>query len=249
MATDTFKSMVQAFLRRNGEGQIAITLGNPTTSFTPSPKRYTFDGSTGDSIVYDYFWLAGQSLFFAINKYTKGDFSKLLPNFRKEKTAASLTGGSYSLLKADKIERVLEPIIFTKTGQEPVIATLANQQQIMASKVAVASSTAQRRKPTDTAPLYYIENNAIKIIPATAAGTITFSYITSVARIMLNSTTLYEEQFSDNWSFLLIDGACMLAKGDNGSNLVQFYLNQLRTYYPLLQSKEVNQNNPTENQG
>lgn len=247
MATETFKLMVQAFLRDNNEGLINITLGNPTTSFSPTPQRYKFDGVTGDSVVYDYFWLAGVSLFRAIDKYTKGDILRLLPGFRKEKTGVTLTSGSYSLLPADKIERILNPIILTVSGSS-YQCNLANPEQATASKVAIATSSTKRRKPTISTPLYYIENGAIKVITntLTQSGTITFSYISSVPRIMLNSTSLYNDIWTDNWSDMLIEGATMLAKRTNSSELTQMYFNQLQTKYKSLEVPSVNVNNTSQ---
>lgn len=216
MPTNSFKIEVQHFLRRVGEGNISITLANPTvisSHFNPQPQRFT-----DIELIYDYFLLAGQELFKAIERITKGEVTRLLPSFFK-RTQKTLTAGSWT--PDIKIERIIDPISVEVTSGVMKMAYKVPD----AILEDIIQSVGMRTISSETAG-YYLSNNIVKVLPTTSLS-ITFNYIQSVPRLTLSSVDV--DIWPDNYMKMLTDGAVMIAKGDtNETGLEQFYFQKIQ---------------------
>lgn len=232
MATTNFKYQVEQFLRRIGQGNITITLANPTTfalHFSPSPVGITIDQ------IYDAFLFSGQCLFKAYERYSKGEVTKHLPGFQKRLPATSLSSGEWTPDIA--IERIIEPVIVRIAGSEKICYKIPD------TILEHCINTLGNRSITSDYPGYYIRDKKISVIPNTATH-IRFSYIQSVPRLLLSDQANDVDIWPANDGVLLIDGAVMYFKGDtNESNLEQLFFNRLNIRYKELSVPIQNQNN------
>jgi hypothetical protein len=232
MATPLFKTHVEQFLRRVGQGNFTITYtGNVPDAITGMTK-YTFPQ------IYDYYQFSGQSLFRAIERYSKGEAMKMFPNFF---VTTSVTAGSGEYAVTESIERIIEPITVWTDGATPV----KKPAYLIPDGVLelCINSVGIRAISTDY-PGFYLRDGKIKILPSTK-NRITFSYVKSVPRIQLTDhATTYVDIWPSNYGKLLVDGMVMLAKADsNDTNLEAFYFNQLMNQYKVQSAPITNQNN------
>lgn len=230
MATPLFKLHVEQFWRRMGEPNVSITLGNPT--LVPSGiQRYT-----NLDQIYDYFWLSGISLFRAIDRFTKQEVGKMLPSFHKSVVDQALTTGSYT--PTEKIERIIDPVIIEVTSNVKKPGYLIPENVINLC----VNGTGLRAISSDY-PGYYIANGKVNVLPA-ASLKISFNYIKSVERIILTDQATPVDIWTDNYSEMLIQGACAYAKGDaNDVALEAKFYQMLNNSYQISSAPVTNQNN------
>ena len=230
MATPLFKTQVEQFLRRVGQGNIAITLTTGTPTLTPSISKFTLDQ------IYDYYQFSGQSLFRAIERYSKGEAVKMFPNLF---VTVSVTAASGEYTFTESIERIIEPItVWTNADpiKKPAYMIPDGVLELCINSIGI------RTISTDY-PGFYLRDGKIKILPSTK-DRITFSYVKSVPRIQLRSNNDYSDIWPSNYGKLLVDGMVMLAKADsNDTNLESFYFNQLMNQYKVQSMPVTNQNN------
>lgn len=229
MPTTNFKRSVESFLRRVGEGNINITLANPTTisNFAPQPKRY----SDIDQI-YDYFLYSGQSLFRALDRLTKNEVTGILPNFVKSSSGALSSGE----IEITDVERILDPIKLTIAGVVKIAYRIPDS--IIQN---VLQSVGLRAVSSDY-PGYYLKGSKLIAFPTTATN-YEAMYIKSVPREVLHSVNA--DEWSSNFYGLLTDGAVMIAKGDsNESSVERMFMEKLKMNYQYYQIPITNQNNP-----
>lgn len=228
MATTVFKSQVEQFLRRVGQGNVVITLANPTliSNFAPEPTKFTLDQ------IYDYFYFSGLSLFNVLERITKNELNKTLPGFVKRTAELTLTSGNYTV--TEKIRRIVDPVTIKTSADKPGYL-------IPDSIVELCTASSGMRAISVDYPGYYLRNGKINCLPTTATK-LTFNYIQEVPRLLLSSTA--DDIWPDNYSDYLIDGAVMLAKGDsNEIGLEQFYFQKLQSKFAVKSQPITNQNN------
>lgn len=229
MPTTVFKSQVEQFLRRVGQGNVVITLANPTliSNFSPEPTKFTLDQ------IHDYFYFSGISLFNVLERITKNELNKTLPGFYKRTAELTLTSGSYTI--TEKIRRIIDPVTIK-------VASVNKPGYLIPDNIIeLCISSAGIRTISVDYPGYYLRNNKINCLPDTATK-VTFNYIMEVPRLLLSSVA--DDIWPDNYSDLLIDGAVMLAKGDsNEIGLEQFYFQKLQANFAVKSQPITNQNN------
>lgn len=229
MPTTNFKRSVESFLRRVGEGNINITLANPTTisNFAPQPKRYNDIDQ-----IYDYFLYSGQSLFRALDRLTKNEVTGILPNFVKSSSGALSSGE----VEISDIERVLDPIKLTIGGVTKIAYKIPDS--IIQN---VLQSVGLRTVSSDY-PGYYLKGSKLTAFP-TSATAYDAIYIKVVPREVLSSASV--DEWGSNFYGLLTDGAVMIAKGDsNESSVERMFMEKLKMNYQYYQIPITNQNNP-----
>lgn len=233
MATPLFKTHVEQFLRRVGQGNFDIQYSGDNPVVPTGMTKYTFPQ------IYDYYQFSGQSLFRAIERYSKGEAMKMFPNFFVN---ASVTASSGEYAITEPIERIIEPITVWRNADVPIVKKPAYLIPDGVLELCI-NSVGIRAISTDY-PGFYLRDGKIKILPSTK-DRITFSYVKSVPRIQLtNHATNYVDIWPSNYGKLLVDGMVMLAKADsNDTNLEAFYFNQLMNQYKVQSAPITNQNN------
>lgn len=229
MPTTNFKRAVQSFLRRVGEGNVTITLANPTTisNFAPQPKRFN-----DIEQIYDYFWYSGQGLFRVLDRITKNEVTGVLPNFVKSSSGALSSGE----IEISDIERILDPVKLTIGG----IVKIA--YRIPDSIIQNVLQSVGLRAVSNDYPGYYLKGNKLIAFP-TSATAYEATYIKVVPREVLSSVDV--DQWSSNFYGLLTDGAVMIAKGDSNEFAVErLFIEKLKMNYQYYQIPVSNQNNP-----
>jgi hypothetical protein len=229
MATTNYKLSIERFLRRMGEGSVTINLASISTSY----------GKFTTEQIYDYFLESGQCLFRAIDRYTKGEVYKYLPNLYKRVLDQALTSGSYTPTQA--IERIVDPVIVVYgTSPEVRVQAVRVPENLLESVI----NSLGHKTITSSYPGYYLEDTSIKVFPDSATK-ITFRYIQSIPRrILAPDPTNDDNLFPANFSSMIIDGAVMIAKGDtNDISLENWYMSKLeREYSKLAQPISHNKN-------
>lgn len=230
MSTPLFKIQVEQFFRRVGAGSIAVTLGNPST-FSPTPTNVTIDQ------VYDYFYVAGQALFTALDRYTRNEIYRHVPNLIKE-LDLTLTAGKVAS-PAD-VERIIEPV------QVEVSTNVWKAAYNIPHGILdiVRSSTPSIRKISSDYPGFYTVAGDIYVLPTTATK-VKGRYVGSVPRIVLSDQSSVKDIFPGNFTPHLIDGAVMVFKGDyNEISLEQFYYQKITNNFKVFANPILAQNNP-----
>lgn len=230
MSTPLFKIQAEQFFRRIGAGNITITLGNPST-FSPTPTNVTIDQ------LYDYFYFAGQALYTALDRYTKNEVYRHVPNLIKE-VQANLTGGNVA--GASDIERIIEPV------QVEVSNGVWKEGYNIPHNILdiVRSNSSSIRKITSDYPGYYAVGNQIYVLPASSLK-VKYRYVASIPRIVLSDQSGVKDIFPGNFTPHLIDGAVMLHKGDyNEISLEQFYYQKITNNFKVFANPILAQNNP-----
>jgi len=229
MATTLFKTQVEQFLRRVGQGNVTITLNNPTTlaDFSPTPTKFTYNQ------IIDYFYFSGLTLFNTLERITKNELNKVLPTLSKRIVEATVTSGQVT--PSEPIHKIVDPVTI-KINSLNKLGYL-----IPESIVEHCINSVGIRTISADYPGYYIRDNKINILPNTATK-MTYNFIMPVPRLLLSS--ILDDIWPANYSDLLVDGAVMISKGDsNDSALEQYYYQKLQSKFQTKSQPITNQNN------